>query len=303
MNRKEDNILKYQGWIIYNGFLQANSFYDFAKMIQEAAQQKEHETMIYTNQDIISFLNKDVTINKQSLPDYVVFTDKDIYLARQLELMGIPVFNSSAAITTSDDKIKTYQLLAKVGITIPKTIFSPKTFGVVNAFTNDYLAEIMNSFSFPLVIKEAYGSFGEQVYLIHNKNELHKKVSEIGDRPFMFQELITSSYGKDIRLQVVGDQVVAAMKRTAKNDFRANVTSGGTMEPYKPTLEETQLAVKASQLIGADFSGVDLLFGETGPIVCEVNSNAHIRNIFDCTGINAAPFIIEHIEHILGEFK
>src|SRR5699024_3777445 len=117
---------------------------------------------------------------------------------------------------TSDDKIKTYQLLAKVEITIPKTIFSPKTFGIDDAFTNDYLAEIMNSFSFPLVLKEAYGSFGEQVYLIHNKNELNKKVSEIGDRPFMFQELITSSYGKDIRLQVVGDKVVAAMKRTAK---------------------------------------------------------------------------------------
>ena len=295
--------MKYQGWVIYNGFLQANSFYDFAKMIQEAAKQKEHEAMIYTNQDIISILNKDVTINKQNLPDYVVFTDKDIYLARQLELMGIPVFNSSAAITTSDDKTKTYQLLAKAGIMIPKTIFSPKTFGIVDAFTNDYLAEIMNAFSFPLVIKEAYGSFGEQVYLIHNKNELHKKVNEIGDRPFMFQELITSSYGKDIRLQVVGDKVVAAMKRTATNDFRANVTSGGTMEPYEPTLEETQLAVKASQLIGADFSGVDLLFGETGPIVCEINSNAHIRNIFDCTGINAAPFIMEHIEYILGEFK
>src|SRR5699024_6596788 len=166
--------------------------------------------------------------------------------------MVIPVYKSSAANTTSDDKIKTFQLLAKVGITIPKTIFSPKTFGIDDAITNDYLAQIMSSFSFPLVIKEAYGSFGEQVYLIHNKNELHKKVREIGERTFMCQELNTSSYGKDIRLQVVGDKVVAAMKRTAKNDLRANVTSGGTMEPYKPTIEETQLAVKASQLIGAD---------------------------------------------------
>src|SRR5699024_8031459 len=122
------------------------------------------------------------------------------------------------------------------------------------------------------------------------------------DRPFMFQELITSSYGKDIRLQVVGDKVVAAMKRTAKNDFRANVTSGGTMEPYKPTLEETQLAMNASQLTGADFAGVDLLFGETRPFVCEIDSNSPIRNIFDCSGINAAPFMIDHIEHILGAF-
>src|SRR5699024_12349244 len=97
--------------------------------------------------------------------------------------------------------------------------------------------------------------------------------------------------------------VVASKKQKTTNYFRENVTSDRTMELYEPTLEETQLAVKASQLIGADFSGVDLLFGETGPIVCEINSNAHIRNIFDCTGINAAPFIMEHIEYILGEFK
>lgn len=271
-------------------------------MIQEAAKEKEHKVTMYTNQDIISLLNDDVTISKINLPDYVIFTDKDIYLARQLELMGIPVFNSSEAITTSDDKIKTYQLLAKASVTIPKTIFAPKSFGIVDAFSESYLAQIMNVFSFPVVIKEAFGSFGEQVYLINNMHELRQKVKKMGDRPFMFQELITTSYGKDIRLQVVGKKVVAAMKRTAKNDFRANVTSGGTMEPYEPTKEEVQLAVKASQLIGADFSGVDLLFGETGPLVCEINSNAHIRNILDCTGINAAPHIIRYIEKVLGEY-
>src|SRR5699024_12413613 len=111
------------------------------------------------------------------------------------------------------------------------------------------------------------------------------------------------NYRQYLQFQVVDHKEVAPMKRTSKNDLRTNVTSCGTMEPYTPTLEETQLAVIASQLIGAEFAGVDLLFGETGPILCEINSNAHIRNIFDCTGINAAPFIIEHIEHILGEFK
>lgn len=303
MNRKEGDILNYHAWIIYNGFLQADSFLDFANMIQEAAEAKGHTVNVYTNSDIISKLEEDVNINQTKLPDYVVFTDKDLYLARQLELIGIPVFNSSAAINTSDDKIKTYQLLAKVGVPIPKTIFAPKTFGLTERFSDDYFSKIIDAFSFPIIIKEAFGSFGEQVYIIHNETDLRQKVTEMEDRPFMFQELISTSYGKDIRVQVVGDKVVAAMKRTADNDFRANVTSGGKMEPYEPNELEIKLAVKASQLIGADFAGVDLLFGETGPLVCEVNSNAHIRNIFDCTGINTAPYIIQHIEQVLGDYK
>src|SRR5699024_6985907 len=120
--------------------------------------------------------------------------------------------------------------------------------------------------------------------------------------PFVFQQFIKSSFGKDIRLQVVGDQVVAAMKRTSASDFRANVTTGGQMEPYQPTEIEKQLAIRASLALNADFAAVDLLFGENGePIVCEVNSNAHIRNLLTCTGINSAPYIIDYIEQKLEE--
>lgn len=272
-------------------------------MIKQAASHKGHDATIYSNKEIISILDTNLTTVPSELPDYVVFTDKDLYLARQLELLGVPVFNSSAAITTSDDKIKTYQLLAKAKVPIPKTIFAPKTFGLPHAFDASYIDRIKETFGFPLIIKEAYGSFGEQVYLIKNEQQLYEKVAEIADRPFMFQQMIHSSHGKDLRLQVVGDQVVTAMKRMNESDFRANVTSGGTMQRYHPTDEEKQIAIKASQLIGADFSGVDLLFGEAGPIVCEVNSNAHIRNILDCTGVNAAPYIIDHIESILGAYK
>lgn len=295
--------MNYHAWIIYNGFLRAESFYDFAQMMEQAANNEGHRATIYSNKEIVSILDTNLTMVPSDLPDYVIFTDKDLYLARQFELLGVPVFNSSAAIATSDDKIKTYQLLAKAKVPIPKTIFAPKTFGLPHAFDASYMDTIIHTFTFPLVIKEAYGSFGEQVYLINNEQQLYDKVAEIKDRPFMFQEMIHSSFGKDLRLQVVGDQVVTAMKRTSEHDFRANVTSGGTMETYNPTDEEIQIAVKASQLIGADFSGVDLLFGNTGPIVCEVNSNAHIRNILDCTGINAAPYIIQHIESIIGAYK
>lgn len=288
------------GWIIYNGFLESDKFSDFAQMIHDAAEQFGHQTKILKNNEVISFLHKSIDIlnsNQQDLPDYVVFTDKDIYLAKQLELLGIPVFNSSEAIETSDDKIKTYQALAVGNIAIPKTIIAPKTYGLNEQYDAKYLKLITEQLHFPLVLKEAFGSFGEQVYLVHNESELNNLVLDIYDRPFVFQQFIKTSFGKDLRLQVVGDKVVTAMQRISKDDFRANVTSGGRMEMYKPNEAEKAIAIAATKAVKADFAGVDLLFGEKDtPIVCEVNSNAHIRNLLDCTGVNAAHDIIHYID-------
>lgn len=289
--------MTYRGWVIYNGFLPGDKFYDFANMIHEAAVELGHESTILKNNELICFLEnaKMKTIDsKLSFPDYCVFTDKDIYLAKQLELLGIRVYNSARAIEISDDKIKTYQMLGAKNIPIPKTIFAPKTFGF--DVDEQFINEVRKILPFPFVIKEAYGSFGEQVYLIHNEKELKDCIQKVNGKPFMFQQFIETSYGKDIRLQVIGDRVAASMKRSSENDFRANVTSGAKMELYEPNEIEKELAIKATKAIGADFAGVDLLFGEHSPIVCEINSNAHIRNLLDCTGINVAYDLIKYIE-------
>ncbi|MEI3614481.1 ATP-grasp domain-containing protein [Pseudogracilibacillus sp. SO30301A] len=290
--------MKLTCWIIYNGFLPGDKFRDFAQMLQEAAILRGHQAILYTNKELLSVLDQSLKIlNHDILPDYCLFTDKDIYLAKQLEYLGIPVFNSSETIAVSDDKIRTYQLLANARLPIPRTIIAPKTFGLEVFFEDAFFKRILDAFSFPLIIKETFGSFGEQVYLVNNKEEMRKKVNEISDRPFMFQEFVETSYGKDIRLQVVGNEVIAAMKRTSINDFRANVTSGGKMEAYVPNDTEKEIAIKAAQAIGADFAGIDLLFRENNnPVICEVNSNAHIRNLLDCTGINTAHAIISYIE-------
>lgn len=291
------------GWIIYSGSLTSDKFIDFAEMIQNAAIEKGHKSTIYKNNELISYLQTEkIGFNRKDnikLPDYVVFTDKDIYLAKQLEHLGVRVFNRAETIAISDDKIATYQQLAKHHIPIPKTIIAPHTF-TTHYIDEKYLNEIVNTLSLPLVIKEAFGSFGEQVYLINTFHQLKEKVKALNGKPFVFQQFIESSYGKDLRLQVVGDEVVAAMKRTSKNDFRANVTTGGKMERYEPTKCEKEIAIQAAKALQTDFAGVDLLFGINGePIVCEVNSNAHIRNLLSCTGINCAPYIVEHIEQEL----
>lgn len=286
------------GWIIYNGNLPGNKFLDFAEMLQAAAIQKKNHATIYKNNDLLSVLDSSqlglLFKDNIELPDYVIFTDKDIYLANQLELLGIPVFNSAHSIAVSDDKIATYQALSAKQLPIPQTIIAPKIFTSHKESSFD-LDAIIEKLGIPLIVKESFGSFGEQVYLIQTQDELKKKIGALHGQPYMFQEFINSSYGKDLRLQVVGDEVVAAMMRTSENDFRANITAGGKMKPYQPTEEEKELAIAGTKAIGADFAGVDLLFGENGPLICEINSNAHIRNMYDCTNINVADFIIEYI--------
>lgn len=295
--------MSYSCWIIYNGYLQSNKFIDFANMFDHAANTAGDNTTIYRNDEIMTLIANNLIVNGKQVqrPDYVIFTDKDIYLAKQLEILHIPVFNCSATIEISDDKIKTYQALKFANIPIPETIVAPKTYGLPIHLDNSYIKYVMDTLGFPLVIKETFGSFGEQVYLIENEAALYKKIGEIGGKPFMFQKFINTSYGVDLRLQVVGNEVVASMKRVAENDFRANVTNGGKMMAYIPNDEERRIAIQASNAIGAHFSGVDLLFGKDGkPIVCEVNSNAHIRNLYDCTGIDASHAIIEHIHRVLN---
>lgn len=266
-------------------------------MIQTAARALNSKAEIIKNNDLLSLLTTSSLglLPEIPLPDYVVFTDKDIYLAKQLEYLGVPVFNQAKAIAVSDDKIATYQKLAKLQLPIPKTIIAPKIFHT-GSLDEGIINKAIKELGFPLVMKEAFGSFGEQVYLVKNKQELDKKLQLIGNKPFVFQEFVHTSYGVDIRLQVVGDKVVAGMKRKSAGDFRANVTAGGRMEAYTPSQEEEELAVKAAKAIDADFAGVDLLYGDGNqPIVCEINSNAHIRNLYECTGINAADYMVEYI--------
>jgi len=284
------------GWIVYNGTLPGNKFLDFAEWLQAAASRAGSKTDLVKNNDLLVTMETDghhlLKPDGLPLPDYVIFTDKDLYLAKQLELMGIPVYNSAKAIEISDDKIASHQALANHKLPMPKTIAAPMTFLKDSPLEEAQLKRVVEILGFPMIVKEAFGSFGQQVYLVHHFTELVEQVKKIGGKPFLFQEFIKTSHGLDLRLQVAGEEVVAAVKRTAVDDFRANVTNGGKMHAYTPTDAECRLAIAAAKAIGCDFAGVDLLYGEKETLICEVNSNAHIHNLYDATGINASDAIV-----------
>ena len=231
-------------------------------------------------------------------PDFILFWDKDVRLAYELERQGLRVYNPAAAIEVCDDKTLTWLKCAHAGIRQPLSIISPKKFHADGLMDENLLIIVQEQLGYPCVIKEAFGSFGQQVRLAYDESELIACIRECGDRPYIIQEYIASSVGRDIRLQVVGDKVIAAMLRENKDDFRANLTNGGSATDYTAQLSEAQkqMALDACAALGLDFAGVDILFGPGGePVLCEVNSNAHFKNLFDCTGVNAAEAILEYI--------
>lgn len=283
------------GWIVVNGFLYTNKFSELTRMFGAAAFKHQIYLEVKSNAEIYTgIFEMDKSIEK---PDFVLFWDKDVILAKYLEISGIPVYNSSTAIEICDDKRKTYTALLEAGLPIPATISAPMTYENIGYPSLDFLKEYEKKLGYPIIIKEAFGSFGEQVYKVENRKELKKLVMELQKTPFLFQQYISTSCGQDVRIQVVGDQVVASMRRFSDKDFRANITYGGSKELYVPDDRTCELAIQACRAVGCDFGGVDLLFTENGFTVCEVNSNAHFKNLYDCTGVNTAEYIMEYIKN------
>ena len=286
------------GLLIVNQFLNTEKFKEHYRWLKNACDERRVSLEIRTNADF--FVQADNGTVKsdafqKGLPDFILFWDKDIRLAHALEAMGLRLYNCADAIAVCDDKSLTATALAGV-VRQPRTFLAPMTYSNIGYTDFSFLKQIENELSYPFVIKECFGSFGMQVSLVSTPKEAESVLAQNAGNSFLFQEYISTSTGRDVRLHVVGGQVVTAMLRYNEHDFRANITNGGSMKPYAPTKQQKALAIKVCDSLKLDFAGVDILFGENEePILCEVNSNAHFKNIYDCTGINVADAIIDYI--------
>jgi RimK family alpha-L-glutamate ligase len=281
------------GWLIVNEFLHGVKYDELYAMLKTAAKKRGVLLCMKTNAELMHEVGGRLD---GPLPDFAIFWDKDVYLCRSLERLGVRTFNSARAIENCDNKIRTAELLTGAGICIPRTFVAPKTFENVGHNSTDFLQKAVKELGLPMVIKEAYGSFGEQVYLAKTYGEVFSIVERIGHKDFLMQQFIASSKGRDIRVNVVGDKVVAAMLRENKNDFRSNVSGGGIPKKTMITKAQEQAAISASQAMGLDFAGVDVLFGTDGePIICEVNSNPHFKSTYQSTGVDMSEHILDYI--------
>jgi ribosomal protein S6--L-glutamate ligase len=212
-------------------------------------------------------------------------------VARQFEMMGVYNVNESVAISRSRDKLRSLQLLARKGIGLPVTGFAHST-----RFTNDLIQLAGGA---PLVVKLLEGTQGIGVVLTETEKAAESVIEAFRGLKtnILVQEFIKEADGADIRCLVVGEKVVAAMKRQGKEgEFRSNLHRGGTATIVRLTPEERSTAVRAARIMGLNVAGVDLLRSNHGPVVMEVNSSPGLEGIEKATDKDVAGMIIQFIE-------
>lgn len=227
--------------------------------------------------------------------DFALYFDKDRYVAQLLEMCGIRVFNSSQALAVCDDKMQTHIALANCGIPMPTTLAGTLCYNPRGKLQYSYLKQAADTLDFPLVVKECYGSYGEQVYLAKTMDELVLITERIKFKPYIFQQFAADSAGKDMRVIVIGGKTVCGMIRQSVNgDFRSNTQLGGKAAACDVPRDIALLCERVSKIIGLDYCGVDILLS-SAPMVCEVNSNAMFNAMEQSSGVNVARKYCEHI--------
>jgi ribosomal protein S6--L-glutamate ligase len=214
-------------------------------------------------------------------------------LIRQFEMQGIATCVPSQSLIMARDKLHSLQALTRIDVGMPKTYFT-------HFFYN--IDEIITAIGgFPFVVKQIEGTQGYGVFLIKDRKETADVIHHHRNKNirFIIQEYIAESKGSDIRAFVVGNKVVAAMKRqAAEGEFRSNLHQGGNAENIQLTEEETQTAIKSAQVMGLEVAGVDMLQSKRGPLVLEVNASPGLEGIEKTTKVNVAKKIVDHLEVI-----
>ncbi len=212
-------------------------------------------------------------------------------VVRQFEMMGVYSVNESVAITRSRDKLRALQLLSRKGVGLPVTGFAN--------YADDTDDLLQMTGGAPVVIKLLEGTQGVGVVLAETKKAASSVIEAFRglNANVMVQEFISEAGGADIRCFVVGDKVVAAMKRQGKEgEFRSNLHRGGSASLIKITPEERSTAVRSARVMGLNVAGVDLLRSNHGPVVMEVNSSPGLEGIENATSKDVAGMIIAFIE-------
>lgn len=210
---------------------------------------------------------------------------------RQFEMMDVYPLNESVAISRARDKLRSMQLLSRKGIGLPVTAF---------AHSPDDAEHVISMVGgAPLVIKLLEGTQGLGVVLAETPKAAESVIEAFYGLKanILVQEYIREAGGADIRCFVIGDRVVAAMKRQAKEgEFRSNLHRGGAGSKVKLTPEERSTAVRAARAIGLNVAGVDILRSNHGPVVLEVNSTPGLEGIEGVTGLDIAGLMVEFAE-------
>jgi gamma-F420-2:alpha-L-glutamate ligase len=229
------------------------------------------------------------------LPDFIIprigaeTTDYALALIRQFEFHGVYMANSAKAIETVKDKMRVCQLMMANNLPSPNTMILdfPVPFELIN-----------REIGFPLVIKNIAGARGIGVHLCETTASFKDLIELFGtplNPQLIVQQFIAGSYGRDLRVFVLGNKVIGCMQRTAKDSFKANYSLGGNVESFPISSEIERLALECTKLVGLEIAGIDLLFGEDGYLICEANSSPGFKGMELASGDDIATKILTYV--------
>jgi ribosomal protein S6--L-glutamate ligase len=271
------------------------------RRLREAAEQRGHKVKVLNTLKFAIDLEQgvpDLYFRQKQLTHYdavlprigASITYFGTAVVRQFEQMDVFCANSATGIANSRDKLRSLQILSRHHIGIPETTFVRDK--------KDVLPAIERVGGAPVVIKLIEGTQGIGVLLAETAKSAEAIIELLQSQKqsVLIQKFVAESKGKDIRAFVVGDQVVAAMRRVAQGqEFRSNVHRGGVTEPV--ILDETycETAIRAAQILGLRVAGVDMLEGKDGPQIMEVNSSPGLEGIERCTQLDIAGAIVDYV--------
>ncbi len=206
------------------------------------------------------------------LPDFAVCRSRNAMISRHLEQAGVRVFNNSFVTEVCNDKARTYQYLAGKGIPMPDSCFCKK---------EDY----RDCFAYPVVVKSCNGHGGSEVFLVHDREEYERACAEIASHDVVVQKLV-SDPGRDLRVYVIGKEIVAAMLRESQNDFRSNYSLGGKASVYKLNEGERRLVERIAAQFEFGLAGIDLMFHNGCPVLNEIEDVVGARMLYQHTDID-----------------
>jgi ribosomal protein S6--L-glutamate ligase len=225
-------------------------------------------------------------------------TNYGLAVVRQFDMMGVPVLNTAVAIARSRDKLRAMQLLTRRNIDVPTTVCARSPAGL------DAALDLVGGC--PAIVKLQQGTQGIGTMIAETPQAVASLLETLWamGQDIVLQEYIRESKGRDIRAIVVGNRVVAVMRRTAKaGEFRSNLHRGGLGVKVKLDRRYSSAAVAATRAMGLEVAGVDMLEGSGGPKILEINSSPGLEGIERASGVDVATAIVQHAERIATRHK
>lgn len=269
---------KMTGWIIYSKEdIEKNK--GFVEMFKQHFSKYKVEIKLIIIEEICDIENYEI-------PDFVINRSRNHKIAETLEQKGIRVFNNSNVTKIANDKAKTYEFLKDTVPFMPVLCDGKKIISDIQKENTD--------FEYPYVIKTCRGHGGSQVYMVENSEQEKEVLHSISDEKYIVQQ-VCSDLGKDVRVYVLGNEIVEAVLRISKESFKSNYSLGGSVKKYDLNEKEKEMVRAITKKLPLDYAGIDFTFHNGTAVFNEIEDAVGARMLYEISEIDIVEFFVKYI--------